>query len=79
MKSIENNDNGGFDSVEIRFVSHSKGSGLFARKPIQAGSLLFRENAVVSAQDPGNRKTIDACEFCLTTFEMAENSLLRKY
>lgn len=65
-------------SVDVRFLNHVKGNGLFAKRSFQAGELVFRERALLTLQFPLNRLLgVKACEYCLETFEMAENSLLR--
>ncbi|XP_067389643.1 histone-lysine N-trimethyltransferase SMYD5 [Emydura macquarii macquarii] len=65
-------------SVEARFVSSSKGKGLFATRNIRKGETIFSEKPVVSSQFLWNALCrYKACDHCLRALETAEENAQR--
>uniref|UniRef100_A0A3B3ZLS6 Protein-lysine N-trimethyltransferase SMYD5 n=1 Tax=Periophthalmus magnuspinnatus TaxID=409849 RepID=A0A3B3ZLS6_9GOBI len=65
-------------AVEIRFIDHIKGKGLFAKKTIKKGEAIFIERPLVSAQFLWNALyKYKACEYCLRALETAEQNARR--
>lgn len=63
--------------LERGFV-HFQGRGLFARQPIEAGTVLFEESPLVSSQFCWNAAYgYLACEYCLRPLETAECNVRR--
>uniref|UniRef100_A0A8C8RDN3 Protein-lysine N-trimethyltransferase SMYD5 n=1 Tax=Pelusios castaneus TaxID=367368 RepID=A0A8C8RDN3_9SAUR len=65
-------------AVEVRFVSSSKGKGLFATGHIHKGETIFSEKPVVSSQFLWNALCkYKACDHCLRALETAEENAQR--
>ncbi|XP_054584475.1 histone-lysine N-trimethyltransferase SMYD5 isoform X2 [Eptesicus fuscus] len=65
-------------SVEVRFVSSSKGKGLFATQLIRKGETIFVERPLVAAQFLWNALyRYRACDHCLRALEKAEENAQR--
>ncbi|KAH9520079.1 SET and MYND domain-containing protein 5 [Bulinus truncatus] len=66
------------ENVKILNISPMKGKGLFARKSLQKGDVIFEEKPLVSAQFSWNELyNYLACEYCLKSLETAENMARR--
>ncbi|KAI3351564.1 hypothetical protein L3Q82_020402 [Scortum barcoo] len=64
--------------VEVRFIDNIKGKGLFAKRSIKKGDVIFREQPLVSAQFLWNALyKYKACEYCLRALETAEENARR--
>ncbi|XP_061691658.1 histone-lysine N-trimethyltransferase SMYD5 isoform X1 [Syngnathoides biaculeatus] len=64
--------------VEVRFIDNVKGKGLFAKRSIKKGEVIFIERPLVSAQFLWNALyQYKACEYCLRALETAEENAQR--
>ncbi|KAJ8934380.1 hypothetical protein NQ314_013421 [Rhamnusium bicolor] len=65
-------------NVEIRNTDTSKGKGLFAKKKINCGSVIFEEDPLVSCQFSWNAAyQYRACDHCLRPLETAQENATR--
>ncbi|KAJ8921624.1 hypothetical protein NQ315_010533 [Exocentrus adspersus] len=64
--------------VEVRLSHISKGKGLFAKRKINKGSVIFEEDPLVSCQFSWNEAyKYRACNHCLRPLETAQENVIR--
>uniref|UniRef100_A0A3Q3DUR0 Protein-lysine N-trimethyltransferase SMYD5 n=1 Tax=Hippocampus comes TaxID=109280 RepID=A0A3Q3DUR0_HIPCM len=64
--------------VEVRFIDNIKGKGLFAKRSIKKGEVIFIERPLVCAQFLWNALyRYKACDYCLRALETAEENARR--
>ncbi|XP_037117571.1 SET and MYND domain-containing protein 5 [Syngnathus acus] len=65
-------------AVEVRFIDNVKGKGLFAKRGIKKGEVIFIERPLVCAQFLWNALyKYKACDYCLRALETAEENARR--
>ncbi|XP_076103229.1 protein-lysine N-trimethyltransferase SMYD5-like [Mytilus galloprovincialis] len=66
------------ENVEIQLIDELKGKGLFAKKNINKGDVIFEETPIVSTQFLWNELyKYKACEYCMKSLETAEEQARR--
>lgn len=62
--------------VEPKYISQTKGKGLFATKDFKVGDVIFQEDAFFFALDPECQKS-SVCEYCMKFVEDVPNQIKR--